>query len=176
MPLFQISPESIRQLRRGLQVEDGASVLHQAGFATGQALATEWRDQLRQRASLDDPALLDQRWFGPLLSELCERLGWGPVELESPGDEVLLISSTAWTESEPGSAEIPSCHFTAGALASFLTSQAGAPLAVLEVECRSCGGEACRFLAGAPDLVSLAWDLLAAGGNWRDALHSNEID
>lgn len=176
MSLFQISPESLRQLRRGLPGHDGANLLHQAGFATGQALAAEWRARIRERTALEDPALLDQRWFGPLLSELCEQLGWGSVEVESPGDQALLISSTQWAESDPDGADIPSCHFTAGALASFLTSQAGAPLAVLEVECRSCGAASCRFLAGSPELVSLAWDLLAAGGDWRDALPSIATD
>lgn len=176
MQLFQISVESIRQLRRGLQGQAGAEVLHQAGFATGQALSNEWRQGIADRTSLDDPSLLDQRWFGPLLSELCERLGWGPVEVEALGDQALVISSSQWREAEPGSAEQPACHFTAGALASFLSSQAGAPLAVLEVECRSCGGESCKFLAGAPELVSLAWDLLAAGGDWRDSLAIDHSD
>ncbi|HRP09018.1 MAG TPA: hypothetical protein PLL69_11085, partial [Gemmatimonadales bacterium] len=68
------------------------------------------------RASLDDPARLDQRWFAPLLSELCAQMGWGTLEVESIADEALLLTSAEWSESEPGSASQPACHFTAGAL------------------------------------------------------------
>ncbi len=169
---FSIAPASLHRLRRDLDaagIATASRILHEAGFATGQALDARWRNRVAQQTGLDEAGQLDLRWFRPLLDEMCVDLGWGSLTVSELGDDAVLLEAGDWAEALPGSAEVPACHFTAGALAAFLTAQAGAPIAVLEVECRSSGAEACRFLAGSAEMLAVAWDLLAAGGDWRDA-------
>jgi|SRR5690606_1905787 len=171
MSFFHVSPESIRRLRRQLDAHDpslAASLLHDAGFATGEALAAAWAERIRDRTGLEDPGALDQRWFGTLLAGMSRDLGWGNPSLTELGDEALLIESKDWAESAEDSVPHPACHFTAGALAAFLSALAGAPIAVLEVECRSAGKPRCAFVAGSPAMISATWDLVVAGGDWRD--------
>lgn len=172
MDAFTIDAASLHRLRRELDGSGPAAsarILHEAGFATGEALTARWRNRIAERTGLDEAGRLDTRWFGPLLDEMCVDLGWGSLTVTELGREALLLEAGEWAEAEPGSARHPACHFTAGALAAFLTAQARAPIAVLEVECRSAGAEACRFLAGSSEQLSVAWDLIVAGGSWRDA-------
>lgn len=179
MDTFTIAPASVHRLAHELRGAGGATasrILHEAGFASGEMLAERWRNRIAEQTGLDDAGLLDTRWFGPLLDQLCVHLGWGSLSVSEVGGEALLLESGDWSEADPGSATVPSCHFTAGALAAFLTGQAGAPIAVLEVECRSAGAEACRFLAGSSEMLSLAWDLLAAGRDWREAFAAHGDD
>jgi predicted hydrocarbon binding protein len=172
MTLFMIAPASLHRLRRELDAagtETTARILHEAGFATGQALGSTWRNRIAEQTGLDEAGELDARWFGPLLDEMCVDLGWGSITLSELGDQAVLLEAGEWAEALPDSAEVPSCHFTAGALAAFLTGLAGAPVAALEVECRSSGAGACRFLAGSQETLAVAWDLMMAGGDWREA-------
>ena len=172
MSFLCIAPASLQRLREQLTSHApalAARILHDAGFATGEALAQVWPDRIRQRTGLDDPSRLDLRWFGPLLTEACRECGWGEATVSEFGDEALLLASEHWSEATPDGSLRPSCHFTAGALAAFLTRLAGAPIAVREVECRSAGKSGCAFVAGSPATIGGAWDLLAAGGDWRDA-------
>ena len=172
MPFLCIAPASLHRLRQQLHAHDpvtAAKFLHEAGFATGEAFAAAWSERLVERTGLDDPTQLDARWFGPLLAEVATEFGWGTLELHELGDEALSLESTDWAEALPDTSNHPACHFTAGALAAFLSAQAGTPIAVLEVECRSAGGDRCRFAAGSPEMLAVVWDLLAAGGDWREA-------
>jgi hypothetical protein len=169
---FTIAPASLHRLRQRLSPAGtgvAAGILQDAGVASGEALGAAWRAHVAERAGVDDAGQLDAHWFGPLLGELCDRLGWGTIGVTELADRALLLSSANWAEAEPASAAHPGCYFTCGCLAAFLSGQAGAPLAVLEVECRSSGSEQCRFLAASPECVSAVYDLVAAGGNWREA-------
>ncbi len=179
MSFLCIAPASLHRLRQQLHSHDpvaAAKLLHEAGFATGELMAQGWKSRLAERAQLDDPQQLDLRWFGPLLTEVTSEFGWGSLELGDLGDEALMLASGDWAEALPDTSNHPACHFTAGALAAFLSAQAGAPLAVLEVECRSSGDERCTFVGGAPELMAMIWDLMAAGGAWRDALRTAPTD
>jgi bacteriochlorophyll 4-vinyl reductase len=172
MSFLCIAPASLHRLRQQLDAHDpvaAAKLLHEAGFATGEALAAGWPDRIAQRTGLTDPGELDSRWFGPLLAEVAAEVGWGTLSLTELGDEAVLIDSEDWAEALPDTCSHPACHFTAGALAAFLSAQAGSPIAVLEVECRSSGSEMCRFAVGSTELLASVWDLLTAGGAWRDA-------
>lgn len=172
MPALAIAPASLHRLRHRLDAAGGpvaAEILQAAGFATGEALANRWRNYVAEHTGLNDAGQLDVRWFGPMLDELCVALGWGSISVNELGDAAILLESGAWAEAEPNATRHPACHFTAGTLAAFLTDQAGAPIAVLEVECRSAGHDACRFVASAPAVLAAAYDLLAAGGSWREA-------
>lgn len=169
---FTIAPASLHRLRRALDAAGPATAartLHEAGFATGEALGARWRNRLAEQTGLDEAGQLDTRWFGPLLDDMCVDLGWGSLTVSELGDQAVLLETGDWAEASPETAETPACHFTAGALAAFLTGLAAAPIAVLEVECRSSGNEACRFLAGSQEMLAVAWDLMVAGGDWREA-------
>ena len=178
MPSFTIAPASLHRLRRRLLAAGpgvAAAILQDAGFATGESLSLAWRARVSERTGMEDAGQLDASWFGPLLGELCQSLGWGALTTASVADRALFLASVDWAEAEPGSAEHPGCYFTCGCLAAFLTAQAGAPLAVLEVECRSCGSSACRFLAGSADTLAAVYDLVAAGRSWREAFAPDEL-
>lgn len=179
MDTFTIAPASLHRLAHELRTAGGATaarILHEAGFAAGEMLAARWRNRIAEQTGLDDAGRLDTRWFGPLLDQLCVTLGWGSLSVSEIDGAAVILESGDWSEASPGTATVPSCHFTAGALAAFLTGQAGAPMAVLEVECRSTGAETCRFLAGSPANLSLAWDLVAAGRDWREAFGNDRDD
>ncbi len=147
-----------------------ADILQDAGFATGEALATNWRHRVADRTGLDDPGRLDARWFGPLLDEFCVTLGWGSISLTPLGERALLLESREWAESEPGTTDHTTCHFSCGCFAAFLTAQAGSAIAVLEVECRSAGHERCRFLLGNADVMRFVYDEMEKGRSYTDAV------
>jgi hypothetical protein len=175
---FTIAPASLHRLRHRLDAAGegvAADLLHQAGYASGEALHERWRNHLAERTGLLEAGWMDVRWFGPLLDELCVGLGWGSIAATPLGDRAMLLEAGDWAEAEPGAGAQPGCHFTCGALAAFLTALAGSPLAVLEVECRTAGQEACRFLAASPATLSEVHDLLAAGRRWHDAFLSSEL-
>jgi predicted hydrocarbon binding protein len=176
MPIFAIAPASLHRLRRRLDASGegvAATILQEAGFATGEAMHERWRNRVAERTGLDDAGHLDVRWFGPMLDELCIDLGWGSVSVTTLDDSALLLEAGNWAEAEPASSTIPSCHFSCGCLAAFLTAQAGAPIAVLEVECRSRGDDACRFLGASTASLAVVYDLIAAGRSWREAYDIN---
>jgi V4R domain len=175
---FSIAPTSLHRLRRRLLAAGpgvAAEILQDAGFATGQELFTEWCVRVTARTGIDDAGRLDVIWFGPLLAEVWGRLGWGTLTVTAVADRALLLSSHDAAEAESRSSQHPGCYFTCGCLAAFLTAQAGTALAVLEVECRSSGGDRCRFLAGSSETLAAVYDLIAAGGNWREAFLPNEL-
>src|SRR5690606_10343794 len=173
MSFFHISPASIRRLRQRLGAHDpslAATLLHDAGFATGEAMAAAWSGRIKERTGLADPGRLDHRWFDTLFAELSRDLGWGSPSLTELGDEALLIESEDWAESVEASSPHPACHFTAGALAAFLGALAGGRIPGLERACRPAGKSRCAFGAGSPARISAAWDLVVGGGEWRDGL------
>ncbi|MEP6591223.1 MAG: 4-vinyl reductase [Gemmatimonadota bacterium] len=178
MPSFTIAPESLHRLRQRLQAAGSsaaADILQDAGFATGEALNDLWRNQIAAHTGLDDAGRLDVRWFGPLLDEVCVELGWGSLCVTPVGDRAVLLEGGEWAEAEPGTTEHPACHFSCGLFAAFLTAQAGAPMSVLEVECRSSGNNACRFLAGSTATLATVYDVLAAGRPWREAFDPADL-
>jgi len=178
MPSLAISPTSLLRLRQSLSSVEptaAAAILNEVGSATGEALSERWNAYLATRAQLSDASRLDQRWFGPLLDELLSTLGWGSVRVTELAGEAVRIESRDWAEAAPGTAESPACHFSSGALAAFLSSQAGVQLAVMEVECRSAGDSRCCFMATSTDLAALANEIVMAGGTWSDALRAPEV-
>ena len=178
MPDFAIAPDSLHRLRRRLQAAGpgiAADILQDVGFATGEALYDQWLARVAERTGLDDAGRLDSRWFGTLLDELCVSRGWGSISVTQVGDRALLLEASDWAEAEPGAIQHPGCHFSCGCFAAFLTAQAGAPLAVLEVECRSRGDRACKFLGGSAESLSVVYDLLAAGRPWIEAFTPEEL-
>ena len=66
--------------------------------------------------------------------------------------------------------EHPSCHLTTGMFADLFGRVAGAPVAVLEVECRSTGAPRCRFLVGSPAVMEQIYDDMGRGLPYEDAI------
>jgi hypothetical protein len=178
MPTYFIAPQSLHRLRRRLLAAGpgvAAEILQDAGFATGESLVTAWIARVAERTGVADTGRLDTNWFGPLLSGLCASLGWGTLRVDPIGERALLLSSSDWAEAEVASTDHAGCYFSCGCLAAFLTAQAGAPLAVLEVECRSSGSDQCRFLAGSAETLAAVYDLVAAGRGWREGFAGEEL-
>ena len=81
------------------------------------------------------------------------------------------IDTADWAEADPSaSLEHPGCHYTAGLFADFLGRVANSPLAVLEVECRSCGASRCRFVAGSAPVLQHVYERMASGADYQSAL------
>jgi len=55
-------------------------------------------------------------------------------------------------------------------LADFFTRLAGEPLAVMEVECRSMGGDRCRFLVGNGERMQRVYEAMGQGVAYHDAV------
>jgi hypothetical protein len=66
--------------------------------------------------------------------------------------------------------DYPSCHLSCGLLADFLGRLSQGAVAVMEVECRTRGDGRCRFLAGAPESLSIIYDRMAQGSGYLEAL------
>ena len=125
-------------------------------------------DATQEFVLVDD---LDARFLGEVLSQFFAEQGWGALEVTRLADAVLALDSTEWAEAaEDGRGEFPSCHLTCGLLADFLGRLSDGVVAVMEVECRSRGDARCRFLAGAPETLSMVYDRMAQGSSYADAL------
>lgn len=66
----------------------------------------------------------------------------------------------------------PACHISTGMFADLFGRLAGAPVAVLEVECRSAGQERCRFLVGSPEVMNLVYDEMGRGASYEEAVRA----
>ena len=81
------------------------------------------------------------------------------------------VVASDWAESDPTESRgAPGCHISTGLLAELLTRAVGQPVAVMEVDCRSQGNDACRFVFGSPVTLLHVHKELAQTGNLEDAL------
>lgn len=137
--------------------------LRDAGYIAGSSLFdafSEWLDERGERR----PADLAEQQFGPLVSEFFSASGWGELEISSVSEAVMAIDAHAWCESdEDGGREQPGCHVSTGLFAGFFGRLADAPLAVLEVECQSCGSNRCRFLMASLDVLQYVHEAMGRG-------------
>jgi predicted hydrocarbon binding protein len=169
-----IGSRMLHRLRHVLERDVGeqsGQLLQEAGFAAGDELYDAFTGWLAHRTGVTDPAHLDARHLGRLLSEFFRSLGWGELVLEPLGPSSLAIDSGDWPEADPqAGAFAPSCHVTAGLLAGFLGRLADQDVAVLEIECRSRHDERCRFLAGSPQTLQAVYEAVNAGQDYREVL------
>lgn len=166
-PELALPVASLAAMRQALAESAGADAsaqaLRAAGYAAGDALYTSLTqpfggtDEGQRIGELAAPA------FWRRLSQLFSTRGWGTLSHEAAHQGVGALESANWVEAVPGSATRPSCFFTTGLLANLLGRAAGSSVAVLEVECRSSGAERCRFLFGAPESMTAAYDLMRSG-------------
>jgi predicted hydrocarbon binding protein len=157
---------TLRQLHASLAnhaPDQAVTILQEAGYAAGEAL-------YRAFAAVTNPPALDSDLLPETLSDVFTSGGWGTVTMSPVGTGALAIDSNDWAEAEPGSAQSPMCFFTAGMLADFLGRLSEETVAVMEVECRSCGDARCRFLSATPEVLEKVYNEMTAGRSYAEAL------
>lgn len=161
-------------LRTALRRDAGggyATYLQEAGYAGGETVFAAFRDWLTARGA-DAPDALPFDAFGTQAGAFFGDSGWGRIDVTRIRDVAATIDSPDWAEADPNARlEQPGCHFTSGLFADFFGRVASSPLAVLEVECRSCGADHCRFVVGSADIMQHVYDRVAAGGDYLGALN-----
>ena len=164
---------SLAALRAALMRDAGpaaATYLQEAGYAGGDVLFASFGEWLRGQGS-GDPAELELPAFEAAATEYFRAAGWGSLAVGSLGEAVASLDSADWGEADPSSAlDQPGCHLTTGMFASFFGRIAEAPLAVLEVECRSAGDGRCRFLIGNAQVMEHVYRQLEAGVAYDEAV------
>jgi len=165
--LVALSPAALHRLRDSA----GAQALQEAGYAAGDDLYRAFTAWLPSVAGVDDPADLAAERLPEIASRFFSSLGWGGVGVSQLSDSVVAVDSLDWAEAQPGvGLQYPSCAFTSGVLADFFTVLGSAPLATMEVECRSRGDARCRWLLGAPDTLTAVYEHMAQGADYLTVL------
>jgi uncharacterized protein len=168
---------ALAALRAALHRDAGpaaASYLQEAGYAGGETLFASFRSWLAGRGEPAPEDLPLQR-FEALATGYFREAGWGSLGVSSLRSAVAVLDSPDWGEADPASGmDAPACHFTTGMFADFFGRIADAPLAVLEVECRSAGAKRCRFLVGNADVMEHVYDTMGRGDGYEDALSEVE--
>lgn len=155
---------------------NAAVTLQEAGYAGGTALFEAFRDWLSSRSDIavED---LDVEAFQHRASEFFSETGWGTLIVGTIDDVVATLDSPDWSECDAAlGAQQPSCHLTTGMFADLFGRLAGAPVAVLEVECRSAGHDHCRFLVGSPDVMDAVYEEMGRGADYETAVRSQRTD
>src|SRR5215470_17847911 len=163
--LIAMTRDSLLALRAAMFRDVGpsaAGLLQEAGFAGGQALFETFARWLGERG-LSVPELLPASDFALHATDFFRDAGWGSIKLGTL-DSVATVDSTDWAEGDPAfPLEFPGCYYTSGVMADFFGRLAGAPVAVMEVECRSMGSERCRFLVGSGETLQRVYEEMAQG-------------
>jgi predicted hydrocarbon binding protein len=161
---------ALHQSRETLQRvvgDDAPACLQEIGSATGEDVYRAFAAWLPRHTAVEDPGELDAARLGEVLSTFFTEMGWGELVVERIGMRGLELRSSDWAEADPGlGATYPTCFLSSGLLADFLTRLAGAPIAIMEVECRSRNDEHCRFFAGSPETLDAAYDAMAQGEDY----------
>jgi predicted hydrocarbon binding protein len=164
----------IHQLRASLERDAGiqaATHLQEAGFAGGEELYEVFARWLKAERNVDSPSDHDVQFLGEVLSDFFDEQGWGKLTSLPLGEAVLALDSDNWAEAlDHPEGQYPTCHLSCGLLADFLGRVSQGQVAVMEVECRSRGDKKCRFLAGAPETLSVLYDRMAAGSSYVEAI------
>jgi predicted hydrocarbon binding protein len=151
---------------------DPVTALRDAGYAAGVSLYDSFEQWLGDRGEASAELLADDH-FGVLMAEFLTASGWGGLRVEQLSSAVVALDATDWAEVQPdGAAAGASCHAGTGLLAGFFGRVADAPLAVLEVECRSQGDARCRFLVGSVDVLQYVYEAMERGVPYDRAANS----
>ena len=168
-----ITRDALTAMRAALMRDTGpaaAGYLQEAGYAGGGALFEAFRHWLVSRGA-GAPESLSLERFQVEATEFFRRAGWGSLRVGALHDLVATLDSTDWAEATPESAlEQVGCYFSSGMFADFFGRVADAPLAVMEVECRSTGAARCRFLLGSTDVMQAVYDGMSQGVGYEEAV------
>lgn len=173
--MLALTRASLSTLRTALMRDggpDAAIYLQEAGYAGGDALWQAFRRWLGTRSDISAEQM-DVETFEARISEFFRDAGWGSLAISSLDEVVATLDSEDWGEADPANvADHPCCHMTTGMFADLFGRVAGAPVAVLEVECRSMGAERCRFLVGNPEVMEQIYDDMGRGLAYDEAVHA----
>ncbi|HUL03995.1 MAG TPA: V4R domain-containing protein [Gemmatimonadales bacterium] len=167
-----IGRAALRQLHLSLlrDAGDGAiTILQETGYAAGEGVYQAFCAWLPAQG-IQRPEDIEAVRLGEVLSRFFQDHGWGSLSVAPVGPAAVALDSTDWVEAEPGTAEGPMCYFSSGMLADFLGRLSGAPVSVLEVECRSRNDGRCRFLSASPDTLNTVYEQLTQGRSYVEAL------
>jgi uncharacterized protein len=171
--MIGLTHDAFLALRSVLFREAGANAagyLHEAGYAGGATLYHAFVRWCGSR-NLSVPESMDAPQFEQRATEFFSDLGWGAVRVGVLHDAVMTLDSSNWAESDPASAmQFPGCYLTTGLLTDFFGRVGTAPVAVMEVECRSMGAERCRFLLGSVETIQHVYDGMAQGASYEATL------
>ena len=171
--LVGLTRESLVSLCTALLRENGSQAamhLQNSGYAGGATLFEAFSHWLLARG-YGTPEAQPASMFAQRATEFFRELGWGSLDVGAFGDSVATVDSIDWAEANPGSAfEFPGCYLTTGLFADFFGRLAGAPLAVMEVECRSMGSERCRFLIASSEVMQHVYDAMGSGLSYDAAV------
>ena len=171
--MLAITRDALTALRAALMRDTGpasAAYFQEAGYAGGGALFEAFRQWLASRGA-GSPESLSVDGFTREATEFFRRTGWGSLQVGALHDTVATLDSVDWGEATPESAlEHPGCHLSSGMFADFFGRVADAPLAVMEVECRSAGAQRCRFLLGSTDVMQSVYDGMSQGLGYEEAV------
>ena len=170
--LVAMTRDSLLALRAAMFRDVGpnaATLLQEAGFAGGQALFDTFASWLAAR-ELPAPESLPAAEFAQYATAFFRDAGWGSIQLGAL-ESVATVDSVDWAEGDPAyPLDFPGCYYTSGVMADFFGRLAGAPVAVMEVECRSMGNERCRFLIGSGETLQRVYDEMAQGASYEQAV------
>jgi len=173
--MLAVTRDALAALRNALMRDMGmgaAGYFQEAGYAGGGALFDAFRSWLGARGA-GAPESLAMEEFQQLAGEFFREAGWGSLTVGSLHDAVATLDSADWGEASPqGGMEQPCCHLSAGMFADFFGRVADAPLAVMEVECRSTGGDRCRFLLGSTEVMQAVYDGMSRGEGYEEAVQA----
>jgi predicted hydrocarbon binding protein len=171
--MLAITRDALTALRAALMRDTGlaaAGYLQEAGYAGGGQLFEAFRQWLASRGA-GAPESLSIDGFQREATEFFRLAGWGSLQVGALHDTVATLDSADWGEATPEHAlEHVGCSFSSGMFADFFGRVADAPLAVMEVECRSAGAQRCRFLLGSTDVMQTVYEHMSQGVGYEDAV------
>ena len=171
--MFALTRDTLIALRAALLRDAGsaaAGYLQEAGYAGGGQLFEAFRHWLDSR-NAGAPEVLDVDAFQREATEFFRQAGWGSLKIGAIHEMVATLDSEDWGEATPEHPlDHPGCHLSAGMFADFFGRVADAPLAVMEVECRTNGAARCRFLVGSTDVMQQVYDGMSKGNGYADAV------
>ncbi|MES2179491.1 MAG: V4R domain-containing protein [Gemmatimonadota bacterium] len=171
--MVALTRDALAALRNALMRDTGyaaAGYLQEAGYAGGAALFGAFSQWLAARGA-GAPSDLSITAFQARATEFFRDCGWGALSIGDLHDTVATLDSSDWGEATPDAGlEHPGCHLSSGMFADFFGRVADAPLAVMEVECRSAGAERCRFLLGSPEVLQQVYEGMAQGAGYEEAV------
>ncbi len=101
---------SLHHLRAALERSLGvqaASLLQEAGFASGEAMFAAFEAWVGERYGVERAEALDGAYLGEALSSFFARQGWGALTLERPTESVVVLEAREWAESAPRGRALP---------------------------------------------------------------------
>jgi len=170
-PELAFPVDALSALRAALEIKVGgdaaAEALREAGHAAGDALFP----LLAAGGSSESPGDLPEAVFWRRVADLFSARGWGHLQFEAIHAGLGVLEASDWVEANSSDGTLrPSCHFSTGLLANLLGRAAGDDVGVLEVECRSRGDLACRFLFGGREALDAVYQALLNGRELDQAL------